>query len=107
MSSSIRSVVEQMAAEEIDPAAFGGGLSQKYSTSLVKVDEEGGIQCYIVLDPFDRERIDSLQTYSVRIEREEGTLQLVQAWVPYDAMRLISELPFVSRVQPPDYPAPR
>ncbi len=96
-----------MAAEEIDPAAFGGGLSQKYSTSLVKVDEEGGIQCYIVLDPFDRERIDSLQTYSVRIEREEGTLQLVQAWVPYDAMRLISELPFVSRVQPPDYPAPR
>ncbi len=82
-------------------------LSQQYSTSIVKVDREGRIHCYITLDTFEGENMDSLRMLSVTIEREEPALLLVQAWVPFDRIRPLSECTFVSRVRPPDYLAPR
>jgi len=110
VSSSIRNVVEQMISDGVDLESSEGGatdLSESYSTSIVKVDDEGRVQCYIALDPFEKEYIDSLRTFSVLIEREEATLRLVQAWIPFDRIRSLSGISFITGVRPPEYPAPR
>jgi hypothetical protein len=109
VSSSIRAVVERMRSDGqvSDSTKEAVDLSQQYSTAIVKVDEEGRIQCYIALDPFERKTIDSLRTFSVMIEREEATLSLIQAWVPFDRVQPLSKLSCVRRIRPPDYPAPR
>jgi hypothetical protein len=109
VSSSIREVVERMKSDgqASDSAQEAVDLGQLYSTAIVKVDEEGRIQCYIALDPFERKTIDSLRTFSIVIEREEATLALLQAWVPFDRVQPLSRLSCVRRIRPPDYPAPR
>ena len=110
VSSSIREIVERMTRDGVGPESSDDeamDLSQQYSTSIVKVDHEGRIHCYITLDTFERENMDSLRMLSVTIEREEPALLLVQAWVPFDRIRPLSECTFVSRVRPPDYLAPR
>ena len=108
--SSIRDVAHRMASEGVDAeesAEQGVDLSRRYSSEMVRVDKEGRIQCYISLDPFGENSIDSLRALSVFIEREEATLSLVQAWVPYGRIRPLAELSFVRRIRPPDYPALR
>ncbi|MGB2960629.1 MAG: hypothetical protein WBD30_17250, partial [Bacteroidota bacterium] len=87
-----------MTLDGVDPRSSDSeavDLSQRYSTSIIKVDGEGKVQCYITVDPFERKNIDSLRALSVMIEREEATLLLVQAWVPFERIRSLSELSFV------------
>ena len=108
VSSSIRDLVEQMSSDGAQPEMLEGeALDQRYSSSILRVDREGRIQCYILLDPFGRGTIDSLRTLSLIVEREEPTLKLIQAWVPFEEILSLSEISFVSRIRPPDYPAPR
>ena len=100
--SSIREVVARITSDgpSSDPTQYS-------SASGVQVDDQGRIHCYIALDPLEGELVDSLRGLSVTVEREEPTLSLVQAWVPFDLVQQLSELSFVRRIRPPDYPAPR
>jgi subtilisin family serine protease len=73
------------------------------SNPLVKVDEDGNIHTYIrVLASEDAER-SRLDSYGVSIETVNEEHGIIQAWIPFDMVDEVAQLPFVRLITPPGY----
>ena len=101
--SSIRTVAAGMAARGINRQNARELGASAFSTPLVKVSEEGSIQTYIHVNSARAEDMARLESHVVKVEIVNGTLGIIQAWIPYSKVYEVSELPFVRRISPPSY----
>jgi hypothetical protein len=107
VSFSLRIVIDEMAgrgmtrqnAKELGACAL--------SNRLVRVNEEGSIQTYVHVHSFGAEQKALLESYEAVIEIANEELGVIQAWIPFDKIYEVAELPFVKRITPPRYGAPR
>lgn len=76
------------------------------SNSRIKIDDDGRIQCYIYLNPFDQRHIEALQNRGLRIDAMSDLTKVVQTWLPFQQIAEIEKLDFVVRIAPPDYAKP-
>ena len=84
--------------------------SQRFSSSLVKVDQHARIQVYIKLTSVTAALLTILRQHSVEIELVNEEKQLVQGWLPCSQLEALARVETVQRVRPPDYavlPSPR
>ncbi|MBI1731684.1 MAG: S8 family serine peptidase [Gammaproteobacteria bacterium] len=75
------------------------GLSER----RVRIDDEARIQVYVQVTNVDDAGLAMLRALEADIEIANAKLGIIQAWVPYDRIREVSELLFVQRVTQPDY----
>lgn len=78
-------------------------VGKKYSNPLVRVNDSGNIQVYIQLNTINRSILNELKKNNIFIEIVNKELKLIQAWIYYDDIEKIADLPFVRSVRPPDY----
>jgi hypothetical protein len=71
------------------------------STPLVRVNQAGEIQVYVILAEFRPEFVRQLEALGLRVELTHE--QTVQGWVPADAIESIAALDFVRQIRPPGY----
>ena len=107
VSSSLRAVMGEMAARGITRQNARVRGASALSSRLVKVNEEGTIQTYIHVYPIGETEKAVLETYEVAIEIINEELGIIQAWIPFDRIDLVAQLPFVKRITPPSYATPR
>jgi len=72
-----------------------------------KVDAQGRIHCYIVMDAATEQNLQALAAVGFQIELAVGPMNLAQGWLPAEAVDAVAALPFVRRIQPPSYAVPR
>ena len=106
VSASLRAVMEEMVARGMTRQNARELGASALSNPLVRVNEEGSIQTYIHVHTFGAEEKALLETYGVTIEITNEELGIIQAWVPFDRIDEVAELPFVTRVTPPNYGTP-
>jgi len=107
--------VQTAPAEKIDPRVreivaklgqnerTGRKDLSRFSTPLIHVNDDGEIQVYLGVKSWEDSFSESLRQLGARIEIANAPLRLVQAWLPYDQVRKVAELPFVLRIVPPSY----
>ncbi len=81
-------------------------IAERFSSSLVKVDDAARVQVYLKVDFVDDDIQEILKSVGVEIEIVNEEWNLIQAWVPYDYIEIIADFEFILKVQPPDYPIP-
>ena len=81
--------------------------ASRYSTPLVKVDSRAFIHSYVHLESVSPRTIQALAAHGAEIERTDRELGIVLAWLPFDRIRTIAQLPGVERIAPPSYGRPR
>ena len=106
VSASLRAVMEEMVARGMTRQNARELGASALSNPLVRVNEEGSIQTYIHVHTFGAEEKVLIETYGVTIEITNEELGIIQAWVPFDRIDEVAELPFVKRVTPPNYGTP-
>ena len=103
VSSSVRAMIAEMETRGItrqNARAFGAST---LSTPLVRVNDDGGIQAYIHVHTFGADEKALLATYEVIIEIVNEKLGIIQAWIPFNRIYEVAQLPFVKRITPPSY----
>ena len=70
---------------------------------VLQIDDDGNIQTYILLSEAGAEQANELVRLETQLEIARSDLNVIQAWVPFDRIRQISEFDFVKRIQLPDY----
>ena len=107
VSSSLRVVIDKMETLGItkDNATELGASS--LSTTLVRVNDEGNIQTYVYVLTFGVDEKAHLEARDVLIEITNEKLGIIQAWIPYNRIEEVAQLPFVKRITPPSYGTPR
>ncbi len=98
----IQLVVAQLEKYQKSPQGRRKPLST-FSTSQVKVNDAGQIQCYIHLEQVTAETLVELRNRGVRIETEDKQMKVVQAWVRYQAIAALEQWATVLRISSPDY----
>lgn len=78
-----------------------------FSNPLVRVDEQGYIQTYVYVDLFGAAERALLDSYEAVIEIVNEKLNIILAWIPFTRIMEVAQLPFVTRVTPPNYAIPR
>lgn len=73
------------------------------SSLLVKIDDEGNIQCYVHLNDTNEENLGKIKALLTRIELINQEQNIVQAWIPYDLIEEVASLDFVSQIRQPEY----
>lgn len=73
------------------------------SNDLVRVDNDGNIQCYIYLDDFTDENINELKSNISQTEITNEAAKVVQAWIAHEKVVEIAKFNFVKRITPPEY----
>ena len=98
----ILAVRAKLAAESITPAnAAARGFSGR-STPWVRVDAKLRVQTYIYTSAQGAAELQSLTERGVKVELVSAAMDLVQGWVPLDALDQVAALPFVLRLPPPE-----
>lgn len=96
--SAVASAVEVRRSTESTPAGL-----KKLSTNLVRVNDAGEIQVYVVLTEWSPEHVAQLEALGLRVEATVPTRRLIQGWVPSHALDDIAALDVVKEVKPPAY----
>lgn len=107
VSASLRAVLAKMAARGIarrDARELGAAA---LSNALVRVNEGGSIHTYIQVHTFEDAEKTLLEMHEVIIEISNAELGIIQAWVPFDRIDEVAQLPFVKRITPPRYGTPQ
>ncbi len=73
------------------------------SSTRVKIDSLGRIQCYLHLNPFSQDHIAQLRNRQIDVEAVSEMTKIVQAWVPYGQITELEQLEFVAKITQPDY----
>jgi len=73
------------------------------SNPLVKVDEDGNVHTYIRVLTFGSAERAQLEAYDANIEIVNEEHGIIQAWIPFDMVDEVSQLPFVKLITPPGY----
>jgi len=84
-----------------------GGLdAATISSTLVKIDGDGNIQCYIYLADFNEQNVAAVKTKAAKFELMDEAEKIIQAWIPHNEIPTLASLNFVIQVTPPDYARP-
>jgi subtilisin family serine protease len=73
------------------------------STPLVHVNDQGDIHVYIYVSEVSEALLTALAESNVHIEIVNEEFNIIQAWVPNDALINIQALPNVTKIDPPSY----
>lgn len=106
VSSSLRAMIENMETLGITKENAKELKASSLSTPLVRVNDEGNIQTYVHVISFGVDEKALLDTRDVVIEIVNEELGIIQAWIPFDKVYEIAELPFVERITQPSYSTP-
>lgn len=106
VSPSLRSMIENMEALGITKDNAEELAASSLTTPLVRVNDEGSIQTYVHVETFGVDEKALLETQEVVIEIANEKLGIIQAWIPFDQVYEVAELPFVKRITPPSYGNP-
>jgi len=103
VSSSVRAMIAEMETRGITTQNAKELGASALSNPLVRVNEEGSIQTYIHVHTFGADEKAQLATYEVIIEIVNEKLGIIQAWIPFNRIYEVAQLPFVKRITPPSY----
>ena len=92
------STIEVRRSTESTPA----GLA-RLSTTLLRVNDVGEIQVYVVLTEWSPEHVVALEALGLRVEATVPNRRLIQGWVPSHALDDVAALDAVKEVKPPAY----
>lgn len=106
VSSSVRAMIQKMEALGITKTNAKELGASSLSTPLVHVNDEGRIQTYIYVRSIGVDERALLEARDVLIEITNEKLGIIQAWIPFDEIYEIAELPFVERITSPSYGTP-
>lgn len=76
---------------------------KEFSDNLVRVNERGEIQVYVILKEFSPDRVAQLEGLGLRVELTLPTHRLIQGWVHYEVLEAIAADDNVQHIRPPDY----
>ena len=107
VSSSLRAMIEKMKSLGITKENAKELKASSLSTPLVRVNDEGSIQTYVYVRTFGVDEKAHLEARDVLIEITNEKLGIIQAWIPYNRIYEVAQLPFVKRITPPSYGTPR
>ena len=107
VSSLLRAVIAELLARGITRQNARERGASELSNALVRVNEDGAIQTYIYVSALGPVEIEELERMEAVIEIANEELGIVQAWIPFDRIDEVAQLPFVSRITSPSYAAPR
>jgi len=79
---------------------------KEFSDDLVRMNDHGEIQVYVILKEFSRDGVAQLEGLGLRVELTLPKLRLVQGWIRYDAIESLAADDNVQQVKPPDYMRP-
>ena len=103
VSGRLRAVMNEMEARGITRQHAKELGAAALSMALVRVNEAGDIQTYLYVSTFGDAETARLKTYEVSIELTNEELGIIQAWIPFDRIDAVAQLPFVRRITPPRY----
>ena len=106
ISLSLRLMIEKMETLGITKDNAEKLEASSLTTPLVKVNDEGSIQTYVHVETFGFDEKALLEAREVVIEIANEKLGIIQAWIPFDQIYEVAELPFVKHITPPSYDNP-
>ena len=104
--SRLRAMIENMQALGITKENAKALGASSLSTAFVRVNDEASIQTFVYVRTFGDDEKALLEARDVAIEISNEKLGIIQAWIPFDKVYEIAELPFVIRITPPSYGIP-
>jgi hypothetical protein len=107
VSSSLRAMIEKMESLGITKENANELKASSLSTPLVRVNDRGSIQTYVYVKTFGVDEKALLEKRDTVIEIINEKLGIIQAWIPYNKIYEVAQLPFVKRITPPSYGTPR
>jgi hypothetical protein len=99
----LRGVKKKIEDQSITARSGRGFGVSSLSNPLVKVDNNGNIQTYIRFHTFGKAERAQLEGYDVNIEIVNEDQGIIQAWIPFDTVDEVAQLPFVKLITPPGY----
>ncbi len=98
--------------ENMEDRGITGKSARAYGVSalsnpLVKVDEDGNVHTYIRVRNFGSAERAQLEAYDADIEIVNEEHGIIQAWIPFDMVDEVAQLPFVKLITPPGYAVTR
>lgn len=98
----LRNVAAEMYRRGITRANALSQNPEYLSGPLVHVNSRGHIQVYLKM-PVTSAFLNNIEAEEAVIQIADTEAGLVQAWIPFDRLNDIANLPFVERVTPPSY----
>jgi subtilisin family serine protease len=99
----LRGVKKKIEDQSITARSGRGFGVSSLSNPLVKVDNNGNIQTYIRFHTFGKAERAQLEGYDANIEIVNEDQGIIQAWIPFDTVDEVAQLPFVKLITPPGY----
>ena len=81
----------------------GDAVASLVEAGVLRLDDQGRVQVYILVPGADMYILDELQNMAVLVERWSESGTPLQAWVPVKALPALAELEYVLAVTPPNY----
>ncbi len=101
--SKIREVRRKLQEALLKAAASGSMRFKDLSDDLVRINDNGEVQVYVILKEFSQESVTQLEGLGLRVELTLPEHRLIQGWVLYDALEAIAADDNVQQIRPPDY----
>ncbi len=90
--------------EALPKAAASGSMRFKdLSDDLVRINDDGEVQVYVILKEFSPDSVTQLEGLGLRVELTLPMYRLIQGWVHYDSLEAIAADDNVQHIKPPDY----
>ncbi len=99
----VRAVKEEIEVRGITTKSARAFGVSALSNRLVKVDKDANIHTYVRVRTFSSAERAQLEAYEVKIEIINEEHGIIQAWIPFDRVDEVSQLPFVKLITPPGY----
>ena len=103
----IRLKTEEIQGQAISRRVTKGLAAPALLNKLVRVDEDGNVQCYIRVLTFGTDERTQLEAYGAEVELVNMEVNLIRAWIPLAVLEEVAQLPFVRLITPPDYAVTR
>ena len=103
LNSGIQALLNELHTKNITRQTLTEQDATSLSSRLVRIDKGGRIQVYLEVEEITPALLGLLKEKEVSTELTNPTLRIIQAWVPFDRIAELAELPSVKRIRPPDY----
>jgi hypothetical protein len=99
----LRRKIEEIKEHGITRESFSAKRASEFSDSLVRVNEQGDIHCYVYVVGTIAEAMPILESLGATIEISNQELGVIQAWIPFERIEECAQLSFVKRIAAPGY----
>ena len=99
----LRLKIEEIKEHGITRDAFSANRASEFSDSVVRVNEQGDIHCYVYVVGTIAEAKPILESMGAAIEISNQELGVIQVWIPFDRIEECAQLSFVKRIAAPGY----